>query len=136
MFMFTMIFVFVQMIITWQFIKMIAEFVNDLPSLYLRYWGWRIVTYKPTAFIIDLIISMIIGWFTGEGMTSGFANLTSGVIISFVSGYILEWKFKYSKVFQEYEKLQFAKKERSPYTKFMKFFKIGKYGEKKVSTAT
>lgn len=100
MFLFT--YIVIQGIVTMEFIIIIAGWVNALPTTTLRYFGWRLITSRTTAFILDLIVSCIIGWFTGEGMTSGFANLTSGIAVSQISPYILNWKFKYKELESKY----------------------------------
>jgi len=116
MFLFT--YTVIQCIITMEFIIMVAGMVNGLPTTTLRYFGWKLITMRSTAFILDLSISCIIGWFTGEGMASGFANLTSGIIVSQIAPYVLQWKFKWKDLESEYTKnKELHKNTPNPYTK-------------------
>jgi len=121
--MFLITYILIQCIITMEFIIMIASFVNGLPTTTLRYMGWRFITNRGTAFVLDLTISCIIGWFTGEGMTSGFANLSSGIIVSVIAPYVLNWKFKYKTLESEYKTAKERNAANSPFMKSKAKFK-------------
>jgi hypothetical protein len=121
--MFLMTFTIIQFAVTMQFIIMVAGWTQALPTLTLRYWAYRLMTNRTCAFIIDLIISCIIGWFTGDGMTSGFTNLLSGLIAAAVSPYVLEWKYKFSKLEAEYEAYLAKRKENNPFNRIKNHFR-------------
>lgn len=124
MFLFT--FTLIQYAVTMQFIIMVAGWVNGIPTISMRYWGYRIMSNRTCAFIIDLLISCIIGWFTGDGMTSGFTNLLSGLIAAATSPYILEWKYKFSRLESEYEAHLKKRKENNPFGRLKRKLRPGK----------
>jgi hypothetical protein len=120
MFIIIVLFTIVQLVITLQFILMIGGVINNLGPLKMRYWGFRLLGYPPVAFGVNMIISLIMSFFTDAGLTAGFANLTSGVIAMLLNRFVLEIKFGVSEINREYISRITEKKQKSIIRKVLK----------------
>lgn len=83
----------VEGIITGYMMLQLMEIISRGPDGYTKIKMYKLVTSIPISFIINFLVSSVMTWFTGAGLTAGFANLGSSVVIGVVLPPILRWKY-------------------------------------------
>lgn len=107
--MFLFIFIVTECLISTAFMIMVAGWINSIKIDMVKASGIVMLNTRTSAFAINMVISSIIGEFTGSGMTSGFANLTSSVLVAIYMPAVLEAKYKFDKFLTDYRSRELTK---------------------------
>lgn len=92
----------VEAMITFYLMYKIMEWVNTRKSLAMQVRLNRFFNSSVIAFIINFMISVILGKFTGSSIVAGFANLASSIIVAVAIPKMIERKFNVSALEHEY----------------------------------
>ena len=101
----------IEGLITWNVMDNIMKIVNEIPSIKLRYRVFKFLTSIPISFVMNFAISSLLTQFTGNGVTAGFANLGSSVIVAILLPFRLSRKYRVSDLEQEIKE---ARKKKRP----------------------
>ena len=78
---FALVLLLIDTIITFYIMKTFLETLSGLPDTYFKAKIMEFIMHPATAFGINLVISKIIGYFTGAGLIAGLANLGSSILV-------------------------------------------------------
>lgn len=91
----------IEVIITSYLMIELMGIIYDLPGGHIKVALLRLLTSAPVSFVVNLAISSMMTWFTGEGLTAGFANLGSSVLVGFFLPVYLKRRFNLDMVTRE-----------------------------------
>ena len=74
----------IDTIITFYLMKTFLDMISNMADSYFKAKVMEFVMHPATAFGINLVISNILGYFTGAGLVAGLANLGSSVLVGFI----------------------------------------------------
>lgn len=83
----------VEGIITGYLMLQLMEIISRGPDGYTKIKMYKLITSIPISFVINFLVSSVMTWFTGAGLTAGFANLGSSVVIGVVLPPLLRWRY-------------------------------------------
>jgi len=74
----------IDTVITFYLMKTFLETLSDMSDSYFKAKLMEFTMHPVTAFVINLMISNILGYFTGAGLIAGLANLGSSVVVGLI----------------------------------------------------
>ena len=86
---FALILLIIDTIITFYIMKTFLETLSGLPDTYFKARLMEMIMHPATAFATNLVISNIIGYFTGAGLIAGLANLGSSVLVGLILPFVM-----------------------------------------------
>lgn len=102
----------IEGIITGHLMIKIMNIVIGIKSPKSRLRVFRFLTSTPVSFAMNLAISTMLTWFTGGGLTAGFANLGSSILVGFGVPIYLKSKFDIVSLENEVKALEETKREK------------------------
>lgn len=102
----------IEGIITGHLMIKIMNIVIGIKNPKARLRVFRFLTSTPVSFAMNLAISTMLTWFTGGGLTAGFANLGSSILVGFGVPIYLKSKFDIVSLENEVKALEETKREK------------------------
>ena len=109
----SMILLFVEFIITFYMIKSLMDMVLNLPDSWFKIIILKFIMHPVVVFITNFMVSSIISIFTGSGLFSGMANLTSSVIAGIILPAIMNNRIDLDLIRKKIDEQRCIKKNKS-----------------------
>ena len=102
----------VEVIITMAIVLNIIGYIYDIKNLSLKLKLHKLINNRLVIVLMNLGISYLLTSFTGSNLTSGFANLSSSVLVGVFGGIIIDKKYSFDKFHKEAEAISKEKLEK------------------------
>lgn len=81
MFIFAVALLVIEVIITFYTMRLIMGMIIGLPNGFVKHLLLKLLMKPLVGFMLNFMISTALAWFCGSGLSAGFANLASSIVI-------------------------------------------------------